>query len=120
MRKQACHQQETSSARAAARRARRAPVGAGPTRRRAQIFPPDEKIDAINDTYWTVRAEPDDDAEVAGAGPSSLIHVYHYHADAQNHVRARRRHAGGRSCVHWHPKKMLHSRRAWISWRRAA
>ncbi|KAK9819401.1 hypothetical protein WJX81_005916 [Elliptochloris bilobata] len=52
-----------------------------------KIFPPEEKIDTINDTYWTVRAEPDDDDEGAAAGPgSALVHCYHYHADAQNHV----------------------------------
>ena len=40
--------------------------------------------------YWTIRAEADDDADEAGASgaPGMLIHVYHYHADAQNHVRA--------------------------------
>jgi len=92
------------------------PLPAAPARRaraRAQIFPPDEKIDAINDTYWTVRAEPDDDAEEAGAGPSSLIHVYHYHADAQNHVRARQRpgHPGGTSMRALAPMK--HFMPAW-------
>ncbi len=51
-----------------------------------QIFPPEDKIESINDTYWTIRAEPDEDEDEAGAAPSSLIHVYHYHADAQNHV----------------------------------
>lgn len=54
----------------------------------AQIFPPEEKIELINDTYWTVRAEPDEDEEAAGAGPGSLVHCYHYHVDAQNHVRS--------------------------------
>ena len=90
------------------------PLPAAPARRaraRAQIFPPDEKIDAINDTYWTVRAEPDDDAEEAGAGPSSLIHVYHYHADAQNHVRARQRpgHPWGTSMRALAPHETLHA-----------
>ena len=77
----------------------------------AQIFPPEEKIELINDTYWTVRAEPDEDEEAAGAGPGSLVHCYHYHVDAQNHVRslpsvrsgvgqrARRLHVMRGSCV---------------------
>ena len=56
--------------------------------RGAQIFPPEEKIELINDTYWTVRAEPDEDEDAAGAGPGSLVHCYHYHVDAQNHVRS--------------------------------
>lgn len=52
-----------------------------------KIFPPSEKIENINDQYWTLRAEevPEEEKNI---GPQDrLIHVYHFTKDAsQNHV----------------------------------
>lgn len=52
-----------------------------------KIFPPNEKIENINDQYWTLRAEevPEEEKNI---GPQDrLIHVYHFTKDAsQNHV----------------------------------
>ncbi|CAM6041601.1 unnamed protein product [Sphagnum compactum] len=52
-----------------------------------KIFPSNEKIENINDQYWTLRAEeiPDEEKEL---GPQErLIHVYHFTRDAsQNHM----------------------------------
>lgn len=52
-----------------------------------KIFPLNEKIENINDQYWTLRAEevPDEEKEL---GPQDrLIHVYHFTRDAsQNHM----------------------------------
>ncbi|CAL1386879.1 unnamed protein product [Linum trigynum] len=50
-----------------------------------KIFPPGEKIENINDQYWTLRAEeiPEEEKQI---GPHDrLIHVYHFMKDtAQN------------------------------------
>eukprot|EP00850_Spirogloea_muscicola_P017054 SM000143S00719 [mRNA] locus=s143:49387:56676:- [translate_table: standard] len=49
---------------------------------RTKIFPHTEKIDNINDQYWTLRAEevPDEEKDI---GPNDrLIHVYHFTRDA--------------------------------------
>nr|XP_024389477.1 ubiquitin carboxyl-terminal hydrolase 12-like isoform X2 [Physcomitrium patens] len=52
-----------------------------------KIFPLSEKIENINDQYWTLRAEevPDEEKEL---GPQDrLIHVYHFTRDAsQNYM----------------------------------
>ncbi|KAH8931222.1 hypothetical protein BDL97_19G010400 [Sphagnum fallax] len=52
-----------------------------------KIFPSNEKIENINDQYWTLRAEeiPEEEKEL---GPQErLIHVYHFTRDAsQNHM----------------------------------
>eukprot|EP00246_Nothoceros_aenigmaticus_P013115 TRINITY_DN439_c0_g3_i1.p1 TRINITY_DN439_c0_g3~~TRINITY_DN439_c0_g3_i1.p1 ORF type:complete len:1081 (+),score=256.97 TRINITY_DN439_c0_g3_i1:216-3458(+) len=52
-----------------------------------KIFPSTEKIENINDQYWTLRAEeiPDEEKDL---GPHDrLIHVYHFTRDAsQNHM----------------------------------
>mmetsp|Transcript_58544 Transcript_58544/g.186598 ORF Transcript_58544/g.186598 Transcript_58544/m.186598 type:complete len:209 (-) Transcript_58544:292-918(-) len=47
-------------------------------------FPREEKIDAINDQYWTLRAE-EVSAEEAGAGPNDRqLHVYHFHRQQEH------------------------------------
>ncbi|CAN1174447.1 Ubiquitin C-terminal hydrolase 12 [Linum perenne] len=46
-----------------------------------KIFPPNEKIENINDQYWTLRAEevPEEEKQI---GPQDrLIHVYHFMKD---------------------------------------
>ncbi|XP_057431970.1 ubiquitin C-terminal hydrolase 12-like isoform X2 [Lotus japonicus] len=52
-----------------------------------KVFPPNEKIENINDQYWTLRAEeiPEEEKNV---GPHDrLIHVYHFTKDtAQNQM----------------------------------
>jgi len=52
-----------------------------------KIFPLNEKIENINDQYWTLRAEevPEEEKNI---GPQDrLIHVYHFTKDAsQNHM----------------------------------
>ncbi|TKY50005.1 Ubiquitin carboxyl-terminal hydrolase [Spatholobus suberectus] len=52
-----------------------------------KVFPPNEKIENINDQYWTLRAEeiPEEEKNV---GPHDrLIHVYHFNKDtAQNQM----------------------------------
>ncbi|CAN1747843.1 Ubiquitin C-terminal hydrolase 12 [Linum perenne] len=52
-----------------------------------KIFPPNEKIENINDQYWTLRAEevPEEEKQI---GPQDrLIHVYHFMKDTtQNQV----------------------------------
>ncbi|OWM79007.1 hypothetical protein CDL15_Pgr003178 [Punica granatum] len=50
-----------------------------------KIFPPSEKIENINDQYWTLRAEEIPEEE-KNLGPSDrLIHVYHFRKEtAQN------------------------------------
>ncbi|CAA3015815.1 ubiquitin carboxyl-terminal hydrolase 12-like isoform X2 [Olea europaea subsp. europaea] len=52
-----------------------------------KIFPPNEKIENINDQYWTLRAEEIPEEE-KNLGPNSrLIHVYHFMKEnAQNQV----------------------------------
>ncbi|XP_066396753.1 ubiquitin C-terminal hydrolase 12-like isoform X2 [Miscanthus floridulus] len=49
-----------------------------------KVFAPNEKIENINDQYWTLRAEevPEDEKNL---GPfDRLIHVYHFTKDTQN------------------------------------
>ncbi|CAN0879148.1 Ubiquitin C-terminal hydrolase 12 [Linum grandiflorum] len=51
-----------------------------------KTFPPNEKIENINDQYWTLRAEeiPEDEKDI---GPlDRLIHVYHFMKEAQNQL----------------------------------
>ncbi|KHG30204.1 Ubiquitin carboxyl-terminal hydrolase 13 -like protein [Gossypium arboreum] len=52
-----------------------------------KIFPPNEKIDNINDQYWTLRAEEIPEEE-KNLGPNDrLIHVYHFTKEtAQNQM----------------------------------
>ncbi|XP_060184871.1 ubiquitin C-terminal hydrolase 13-like [Lycium barbarum] len=52
-----------------------------------QIFPTSEKIDNINDQYWTLRAEEIPEEE-KNLGPNDrLIHVYHFTKEtAQNQM----------------------------------
>ncbi|XP_057861300.2 ubiquitin C-terminal hydrolase 13 isoform X2 [Cryptomeria japonica] len=52
-----------------------------------KIFPLHEKIENINDQYWTLRAEEIPEEE-KNLGPNNrLIHVYHFTKDAsQNHM----------------------------------
>ncbi|KAL8095028.1 hypothetical protein AgCh_036497 [Apium graveolens] len=53
-----------------------------------KIFPLDEKIDSINDQYWTLRAEEIPEEE-KNLGPNDrLIHVYHFTTETgQNQLR---------------------------------
>jgi ubiquitin carboxyl-terminal hydrolase 7 len=49
-----------------------------------QVFAPNEKIENINDQYWTLRAEEVPEEE-KNLGPfDRLIHVYHFTKDTQN------------------------------------
>ncbi|NP_001346281.1 Ubiquitin carboxyl-terminal hydrolase 12 [Zea mays] len=49
-----------------------------------KVFAPNEKIENINDQYWTLRAEEVPDEE-KNLGPfDRLIHVYHFTKDTQN------------------------------------
>jgi len=49
-----------------------------------KIFAPSEKIENINDQYWTLRAEEVPEEE-KNLGPfDRLIHVYHFSKDTQN------------------------------------
>uniref|UniRef100_A0A0E0E7R9 ubiquitinyl hydrolase 1 n=1 Tax=Oryza meridionalis TaxID=40149 RepID=A0A0E0E7R9_9ORYZ len=49
-----------------------------------KIFAPNEKIENINDQYWTLRAEEVPEEE-KNLGPfDRLIHVYHFTKDTQN------------------------------------
>ncbi|TYK21699.1 ubiquitin carboxyl-terminal hydrolase 13-like isoform X2 [Cucumis melo var. makuwa] len=52
-----------------------------------KVFPPNEKIENINDQYWTLRAEEIPEEE-KNLGPNDrLIHVYHFTKDtAQNQM----------------------------------
>ncbi|XP_058085189.1 ubiquitin C-terminal hydrolase 12-like isoform X2 [Magnolia sinica] len=47
-----------------------------------KIFPPSEKIDNINDQYWTLRAEEVPEEEKNLGPQDRLIHVYHFTKDA--------------------------------------
>ncbi|KAK1288930.1 Ubiquitin carboxyl-terminal hydrolase 12 [Acorus calamus] len=47
-----------------------------------KIFPPTEKIENINDQYWTLRAEEIPEEEKNLAPHDRLIHVYHFTKDA--------------------------------------
>eukprot|EP01018_Ginkgo_biloba_P024911 Gb_04866 [translate_table: standard] len=52
-----------------------------------KIFPLNEKIENINDQYWTLRAEEIPEEEKNLAPHDRLIHVYHFTKDAsQNHM----------------------------------
>jgi ubiquitin carboxyl-terminal hydrolase 7 len=52
-----------------------------------QIFPLNEKIENINDQYWTLRAEEIPDEEKDLGAHDRLIHVYHFSRDtSQNHM----------------------------------
>ncbi|XP_072986593.1 ubiquitin C-terminal hydrolase 13-like [Typha latifolia] len=49
-----------------------------------KIFPPNEKIENINDQYWTLRAEEIPEEEKNLGQHDRLIHVYHFTKDMQN------------------------------------
>jgi len=52
-----------------------------------KIFPLNEKIENINDQYWTLRAEEVPEEEKNLGPQDRLIHVYHFTKDAsQNHM----------------------------------
>ncbi|GAB4857199.1 CSN-associated deubiquitinating enzyme Ubp12 [Ancistrocladus abbreviatus] len=52
-----------------------------------KIFPPTEKIENINDQYWTLRAEEIPEEEKSLGPHDRLIHVYHFTKDtAQNQM----------------------------------
>ncbi|XVE61338.1 hypothetical protein DITRI_Ditri06bG0031400 [Diplodiscus trichospermus] len=52
-----------------------------------KIFPPSEKIENINDQYWTLRAEEIPDEEKNLGPHDRLIHVYHFTKEtAQNQM----------------------------------
>ncbi|OIW02770.1 hypothetical protein TanjilG_29546 [Lupinus angustifolius] len=52
-----------------------------------KVFPPTEKIESINDQYWTLRAEEIPDEEKNLGPHDRLIHVYHFTKDtAQNQM----------------------------------
>ncbi|KAK9279617.1 hypothetical protein L1049_013296 [Liquidambar formosana] len=52
-----------------------------------KIFPPNEKIENINDQYWTLRAEEIPEEEKNLGPHDRLIHVYHFTKDtAQNQM----------------------------------
>ncbi|KAJ3675624.1 hypothetical protein LUZ60_004666 [Juncus effusus] len=46
-----------------------------------KIFPPQEKIENINDQYWTLRAEEIPEEEANLGSNDRLIHVYHFMKD---------------------------------------
>ncbi|KAL2585694.1 hypothetical protein AAZV13_13G011301 [Glycine max] len=47
-----------------------------------KVFPPNEKIENINDQYWTLRAEEIPEEEKNLGPHDRLIHVYHFNKDA--------------------------------------
>ncbi|XP_059429069.1 ubiquitin C-terminal hydrolase 12-like [Corylus avellana] len=52
-----------------------------------KVFPPNEKIENINDQYWTLRAEEIPEEEKNLGPHDRLIHVYHFTKDtAQNQM----------------------------------
>ncbi|XP_028806103.1 ubiquitin carboxyl-terminal hydrolase 12 isoform X2 [Neltuma alba] len=52
-----------------------------------KVFPPSEKIENINDQYWTLRAEEIPEEEKNLGPHDRLIHVYHFNKDtAQNQM----------------------------------
>ncbi|XP_017435727.1 ubiquitin C-terminal hydrolase 12 isoform X1 [Vigna angularis] len=52
-----------------------------------KVFPPNEKIENINDQYWTLRAEEIPEEEKNLGSHDRLIHVYHFTKDtAQNQM----------------------------------
>ncbi|XP_028758046.1 ubiquitin carboxyl-terminal hydrolase 13 isoform X2 [Neltuma alba] len=53
-----------------------------------KVFPPSEKIENINDQYWTLRAEEIPEEEKNLGPHDRLIHVYHFTKDkAQNQMK---------------------------------
>ncbi|KAJ1697085.1 hypothetical protein LUZ63_005597 [Rhynchospora breviuscula] len=46
-----------------------------------KIFPPHEKMENINDQYWTLRVEEIPEEETNLGPPDRLIHVYHFMKD---------------------------------------
>ncbi|KAK6942493.1 MATH/TRAF domain [Dillenia turbinata] len=53
----------------------------------SEIFPPNEKIENINDQYWTLRAEEIPEEEKSLGPHDRLIHVYHFTKEsAQNQM----------------------------------
>ncbi|KAF7815408.1 ubiquitin carboxyl-terminal hydrolase 12-like isoform X1 [Senna tora] len=46
-----------------------------------KVFPPNEKIENINDQYWTLRAEEIPEEEKNLGPHDRLIHVYHFNKD---------------------------------------
>jgi ubiquitin carboxyl-terminal hydrolase 7 len=46
-----------------------------------QIFSPSEKIDTINDQYWTLRAEVIPEEEKSLEASDKVIHVCHFSQD---------------------------------------
>ncbi|CAJ1965196.1 unnamed protein product [Sphenostylis stenocarpa] len=52
-----------------------------------KVFPPNEKLENINDQYWTLRAEEIPEEEKNLGPHDRLIHVYHFNKDtAQNQM----------------------------------
>ncbi|KAL2560685.1 hypothetical protein AAZV13_20G038600 [Glycine max] len=52
-----------------------------------KVFPPNEKIESINDQYWTLRAEEIPEEEKNLGSHDRLIHVYHFNKEtAQNQM----------------------------------
>ncbi|CAA6667135.1 unnamed protein product [Spirodela intermedia] len=51
-----------------------------------KIFPASEKIENINDQYWTLRAEEVPEEEKNLGPQDRLIHVYHFMKDPQNQM----------------------------------
>ncbi|XP_054817460.1 ubiquitin C-terminal hydrolase 12-like isoform X1 [Prosopis cineraria] len=52
-----------------------------------KVFPPGEKIENINDQYWTLRAEEIPEEEKTLGPHDRVIHVYHFNKDtAQNQM----------------------------------
>ncbi|KAJ3669934.1 hypothetical protein LUZ60_010258 [Juncus effusus] len=49
-----------------------------------KVFTPNEKIENINDQYWTLRAEEIPEEEKNLGPQDRLIHVYHFTKDTQN------------------------------------
>jgi len=49
-----------------------------------QVFAPSEKIENINDQYWTLPAEEVPEEEKSLGPFDRLIHVYHFTKDTQN------------------------------------
>nr|CAD1819665.1 unnamed protein product [Ananas comosus var. bracteatus] len=51
-----------------------------------KVFPPNEKIETINDHYWTLRVEEIPEEEKNIGQHDRLIHVYHFIKDPQNQM----------------------------------
>ncbi|XP_078441990.1 ubiquitin C-terminal hydrolase 12-like isoform X1 [Wolffia australiana] len=54
-----------------------------------KIFPPSEKIENINDQYWTLRAEEVPEEEKNLEPQDRLIHVYHFMKDPLNEMQVK-------------------------------